>query len=148
MCLVIELGSRLNRAKKDIICYKVVKVEGYRAAKLFKETITTPYQSTLISKEVINGEKPFIAKTYRGATVTDKMFEQYKPYFGEIKGRAVHTFATKIDAKAEADTLKVMTGDICRIYKCIIPKGTLYYNGFYEGKKSFASQKIVFKEAV
>lgn len=144
MCLITILEAP-KRAEENIVCYKVIELA---CSDDGKEVAQTPYQYAPIHKNVIKGKKPFIAKNYRGAIVTDKMFEQYKPYFGEIKGRAVHTFATKIDAKAEADTLKVMLGDICRIYKCIIPKGTLYYNGFYEGKKSFASQKIVFKEAV
>lgn len=144
MCLEIKPGSCLNRAKEDVICYKVVRLE-------VNETISTPYQTALISNEVINGEKPFIAQNNRGKELTEEAFEiQYQDYcWSRVYGNAIHTFATKNGAKTEATELRAfLPGHKYRVYKCIIPKDTLYYEGDFEGKKSFASQKIVFKEAV
>ena len=144
MCLSTILETP-KRAKKDIVCYKVIQLV---CSSDGKEVTQTPYQYFTVPKDVINGKKPFIAKTERGTIVTDRMFERYKRYLGEINGCAIHTFAAKTRAKADADELKAGWGGRFRIYKCIIPEGTLYYNGFYNGRKSFASQKIVFKEVV
>lgn len=146
MCLIIETETP-KRAKKDIICYKVLRLVNNDGT----ETVKTPYQFSKVPKDVINGKKTFTAKTDRGTTVTDKMFEQCRRYFGdfgEVNKRAIHTFATKIGAKTDANSLKHYIGGKYVIYKCIIPKDTLYYEGYFECKKSFASQKIVFKEKV
>lgn len=148
MCLKIKSGSCPNRAKEDIICYKVVRVEVCCTATLFKENFLAPYQETPISNEVINGKKPFIAKDYKGEEITEEVFEIRKPVLDTIAGCAIHTFATKNGAKTEATELRDLFLDKFYVYKCIIPKGTLYYEGIYDHKKSFASHKIVFKERV
>ena len=147
MCLITKTRTP-KRAKKDIICYKVLRTYTYSDG---TEEIDTPYQFATIPKDVINGEKPFIAKTDEGDTVTEKRFERCAGYydsFSAVNGCAIHTFATKIDAQAEVGSLKTYFGAKCIIYKCIIPKDTLYYEGDFEGKKSFASHKIVFKKKV
>ena len=150
MCLKIKHGSGLNRAKEDIICYKVVRVDVRHTAILSKEIFLTPYQETPISNEVINGRKPFIAKDYKGEEINEEaLFEMEKPVLDTISGCAIHTFATKNGAKTEATEIRdIFILDKFCVYKCIIPKGTLYYEGIYDHKKSFASHKIVFKERV
>lgn len=144
MCLLIETETP-KRAKKDITCYKVLRLDTYNDG---TEVVYTPYQFSTVPKNVINGKKPFIAKTEKGSTITDKMFEQGRHCYGAVFGRAIHTFATKNGAIYDADLLKTYFGTNCIIYKCIIPKDTLYYKGDFGGIKSFASQKIIFKEKV
>lgn len=148
MCLIIEAKATPKRAKKDIICYKVIKRYTFSDG---TENLHTPYKFAPIPKDVINGKKPFTAKTSGGATVTDKMFERCGRYFGdfgEVSKCAIHTYTTETGAIADADLLKQYYGGNFIIYKCIIPKDTLYYEGDFEGIKSFASKKIVFKKMV
>lgn len=144
MCLYIKSCSSPKKATEDITCYKVImKVNN---------CMKTPYQGFQIDEKIISGEKPFKAEIWDGKDRSIKVKEFQKlgsRISGTIGYGAIHTFKTKKDAKANA----IIFADKIRyyrmsVYKCVIPKGTLYYEGVFNSEKCFASQKIIFKENI
>ena len=141
MCLLIKDKKALI-AEKDIVCYK--KMEEFKHAN-GKSDYATPYMYIPVDSDIINGEKPFKAKCvgYGGAHRREKgMNHKYPEYNYRIESGYIHTYQ---DFNAAYDGLYGTD----RIFKCIIPKGTKYYAGIFDGgAPSYASKEIVFKELI
>lgn len=136
MCLIIH--SNELKAEKDIVCYKVV---GYQK---ILDTYYTPFTSKRIHRECITEGMHFIAEGNKqilcgvdGWTISE----------GQI-----HTLKKELDACHLAFLLKnsLHSGMVLKVFKCIIPEGTMYYEGRDESTddQAYASDKIVFKEEI
>ena len=131
MCLYLK-SSKVRIAKEDIICYKfLVKEVG---------SYFTPYQSSLIEvgKLIEDTESLMIEKTSK----RDFNFILY--------GGMFHTFK---DIEAARKDVRWFANNMSRvneyvIFKCIIPKGTEYYEGTFEAYKCYASKKLIISEVV
>lgn len=136
MCLILK--SNELKAEKDIVCYKVV---GYQKQ---LDTYYSPFTSKRIHRECITEGMHFIAEGNKqilagvcGWTISE----------GQI-----HTFKKELDACHLAFLLKdsLNIGMVIKVFKCIIPEGTMYYEGRDESSydQAYASDKIVFKEEI
>lgn len=119
-------------AKEDIECYKVYLFS--------KATYSSPYQKTRM---------PSLNEL--ATTELD-----YDTYFIE---KGFHSFVNLNDANNEAKELEISYSRITstntknyadyyefQVFKCIIPKGTQYYLGYYGSVKSYCSESIIVKE--
>lgn len=141
MCLVLnEECLKINElcfktANKDIVCYKVL-------TRIFGTgEIKTPFANTVLSEEVMNGEKLFVAEGYPKIS-----FRRKRP---SVEYGLIHTFVTKKEAISLYETLKRYSIDAeFFLAKCIIPKGTKYVSGIMEtvkgDKKTYGSESIKF----
>lgn len=122
MCLTVHLDDSYKIAKKNITCYKVFSD--------IDNNIYSPYTSfkwelNELTKAI---DKPYILVHYDTKSI-------FSGYF--------HTFKTIKGAKKEISTFLV-NGNYYPIYKCVIPKGTKYWEGVcYNGCKGFASKKLI-----
>lgn len=154
MCLAVKKPYKVKIAEKDIECFKVLEKHTYSdgSAKL-----CTPYQCTVIDKNIINGKNPMISQIlvkkegiWKEVNVTKENFEKIiDPYALLIDRGAIHTFSSITNARKERSWHRARkSGAEYVIYKCIIPKGTLYYEGTFNNVRGFASNKLIFKEEV
>lgn len=148
MCLWIKDKKALI-AEKDIVCYK--KLEELKRANGEIAYYITPYMFSSVDVDMVSGKKPFKAKCigYGGAhrrkngvghIIDEKgVSDKHPEYNYSIKSGYIHTYQ---DFKAACDGLY----ESDRIFECIIPKGTKYYAGIFDGgAPSYASKEIVFK---
>lgn len=125
MCL--ENISELKIAKSDLIRYKVV----IPCNDYFK----TPYARMDIRLNTLYKSRLIVSLEYNKNIVNE----------------GIHTFKTLKEAKAELNTWSY---PVDTILKCIIPKGSKYYDGKfrlnYKGDtvSSTASDKIIYKEVI
>lgn len=136
MCLIIR--SNELKAEKDIVCYKVVCYQ-----KLL-DNYYSPFTASHIHRECITEGMHFIAKGN-------------KQILGGVDGWTIsegqiHTLKKELDACHLAFLLKnsLHSGMALKVFKCIIPEGTMYYEGRDESTddQAYASDKIVFKEEI
>lgn len=129
MCLYTK-DPKVKIAKRRIVCYKVL-LKYYSSISDIE--YMTPYQHTLIDNDIINGKKDFEAKGSVG--ITDA-FDAVAFY--HLNGGCIHTYKRRRDAKHLCDFVQ-------SAFKCIIPKGTEYYEGeSLCGYENYASKKIRF----
>ena len=136
MCLVAKNNHCFRYAKKDIVCYKVLRVI-YQNVFNHIEFLhyVTPFRLITIPDNVINGNVPYVAL---GKCATLRDLDECL-----IDRGYVHTFAEY----PQAWMANHPVGHA--VFKCIIPKGTRYAKGiFADGFVSYASKKIVFVEKV
>jgi hypothetical protein len=138
-------------ANEDIVCYKVVMREIHNGVVEF----ASPFVLGTISKDVIEGKTPFIARKYNiekkycteiSEDDFSKLLNQYCIGHG-----AIHTFSSRTSAKKVASWFRSFCtfskNKVFIVFKCIIPKGTQYYYGTCDnGSKGYASRQIIFKE--
>ena len=134
MCLYIDKKihgpfQRIKKAKDDIVCYKVLRDYG--------SNLYTPYAFFEVSSQVYKGELPMIGEYSNIRKLFRRIFHS-----DVIKEGYIHTFRLQSFAQNEARFLTIPNGDTS-IFKCIIPKGTYYYQGKYG---DYASECIIFKE--
>lgn len=149
MCLYVKKDSKEKIAKKDLVFYKVVKVEesiGYNG-----ETYTTPFRYMKIVPGVTYVEK---------GENFDRRHEQ--PYIGySIEGGGFHLYVLEHDAQHCADfendylRNKSMfqfnytipdSNSYYTVMRAIIPKGTRYIEGFFEDKPSVCAKAIRYEK--
>ena len=125
MCLLVNTEYKI--AKEDIICYKVLYKSHY------DQSLHSPYFAFKweLNKLTKAKGKPYI-RTIEG----QKKKKIMKGYF--------HTFKTIKSAK----NLKRRLYYGQFIYKCIIPKGTKYWEGTFNDCKGFASKNLIIKEEI
>ena len=127
MCLITTKNIP-EIAQEDIVCYKFYKL---RENKLF-----SPYKEVLAPNinEVAN-------------TVLDRVY--LYEYGGNnptyMITRGFHSFKYLDDLIKELDFW--LSYDTM-IFKCIIPKGTKYYEGTFDGSSSYCSESIILKETI
>ena len=105
MCLKLNKNSEKKIANKKIVCFKVLALadDGFR----------TPYRHSKIE----------IEGYYESNICFD--FDRDEPIITE----AIHSFTSLLSAKNERDSwfpIKTV------IAKCVIPKGSVYYEGDFE----------------
>lgn len=139
MCLHVKEKKTLV-AEKDIICYKVLEKED-------NGEFITPFQRTLVSKKALLGEVSFKAHGRVRFTPTYWYTEvSERGYIERMDEGCIHTFAKMNVAKLYA---KVNKGR--KVFECIIPAGTKYYEGYFDGwsdRVSYASKEIIFKKQI
>lgn len=116
MCLIVNKVIPFI-AKKDIICYKIyVKKEGYLSSPYFGHTPSVRNFTELEPNPISSDHKYIINKGF-------------------------HSFKHLKDAKRDTQFYPFLyTNNI--IYKCIIPKGSKYYRGFFSGSIAYCSESI------
>lgn len=136
MCLVTD-WKEPKIAEEDIVCYKWYE-------KGCNNTYKSPYQGSPIPtfKTVIHTEldTPKILNDtgiecciYKEMLDTDLIYLIHKGY---------HSFATCEGACSDA-TIYISDSVIV---SCIIPKGTKYYKGLFEGAESYCSEAIIIEK--
>ena len=136
MCLICPDSIR-REAFEDIMCFKVLKLSsiGYM----------TPCVEALIYDEdnVLHHKKPFVA--------SDEVEIVHMQNGLEINNGYIHVFRKLEDAAVYSKYLESIdeTDSPMRVFRCIIPKGTVYFQGYYDHygpRDSFAAKQIVFIE--
>lgn len=135
MCLYIGESPEQLIADADICCYKVLfnNKKAVIFQTLFRQKgFLTPYQNT----------KVVIGRAYK-SEFTFSMA-------GKGVEKALHSYGSIESAKVDVDFFNGFStykGKMC-ICRCIIPKGSRYYEGIYDGKASYASNKIKYLEII
>lgn len=148
MCLEVKKTEEGNLpvkvADKDIRCMKVLEVDeyGYR----------TPYRYKRLHQDVVSGKEDFTANRNIPG---DYDYYDYESFlvsghiYAEVGAGAVHTYAyTEESDKAIRSEVMFLRQMYCPratvVFECVIPKGTEYMEGTYEGKKCYGSKSIRF----
>lgn len=151
MCLTLS-KTKVFKAKTDIICYKILRkrINAYGVV-----SFETPFRNVKIDKETLLGKKPFVARKLSYISHIPKMEPVSEQTFTNlldsapcIDEGAIHTYRNERHAKSDLEIIPKQCGDCTFvIFKCIIPKDTLYYVGNF-GKNicCYASRQLVFKE--
>lgn len=149
MCLEIRKGNKdelpIKIAEKDIPCLKLLEIRkiGYPKE---ESCHVTPYRGVLVQQEVLRGEKDFLPKKCKPG---DYEFDSYDTY-ADIGAGAIHTFAcTQDSVYIITGEIEFLRGFICPhttvVYLCVIPKGTEYMEGTFDGHKCYGSKAVRFK---
>lgn len=125
MCLVIGRYSKIKEAIEDIICYKILEKT--------ERGFVTPYRRVLVDVE---------SKIMR-AEGEIRVYTEFDERVKVDKG-VIHTFKNLDDACEELELFMSTSTSEFKIYKCIIPRGTLYYTGAYWKHPSYGSICIKF----
>ena len=136
MCLYIDKKihgpfQRIKKAKEDIVCYKVLRDYG--------DHLYTPYIFSEVSSQVYKGELPMVGECSNIRKLFRRIFHS-----NEIGEGYIHIFRLQSWAQGEAHFLTSQKESVS-LFKCIIPKGTYYYQGKYG---DYASECIIFKECL
>lgn len=139
MCL--ELETCISKiAQEDIPCYKIVACDIHTEPKKWY----TPYYITELSEEQLNGKCPL----YSNDIFPDFMFITKD---NEVHGGAIHTYKYEFNALDDvkfAYSPSWKTELETHVFRCIIPKGTIYAEGIYGLCQGYASKQIIFKEKI
>lgn len=123
MCLTVKRFAFKKKAKKDIVCYKVLYKWGYT------------YRSQFQRFEYVTG---MMYNTELGKKVKDPFNREWDIYQG------FHSYANKEDSKPKRLCAEISA--VCM--QCIIPKGSYYYEGKFGKCKSYASESIIIDHIV
>lgn len=155
MCLSYEATARYQTTKKDVVCYKILKC--------IDDNWYTPFRATPIDNDVVWGrveQFPFNTD-YRPI-----LHERFQSLWGDDGRRTcigdgfVHACASQIGAENVLKELKSLEYSYLRghfvepkislaLFKCVIPKGTLYVTGRDDyGNTGYACKKIKFVEKI
>jgi len=135
MCLTLLLDNgikpKMEVAKEDIIVYKVFNL-------LYDNgDLITPYQKMVMKPNTTYIDTEKVQKTFNGEV--DDETNEYR-----IEGGVFHSYSDELGA--EDGVIKWGDGQI--VVKCIIPKGTKFYYGYFGGVESFGSKKIIITNEV
>ena len=124
MCLITTKNIP-EIAQEDIVCYKIYILIG--------DELLSPYQGS---------PAPTINKVTN--TLLDRAYlSNYRAAYMISKG--FHSFKYLDDLIKELDFW--LSFDI-EIFRCIIPKGTKYYEGKFNNSPSYCSESIILKEII
>ena len=125
MCLVLSKINRKNRqpliASEDLVCYKILL--DHRNLKA--ETLLTYYQETPVK----------LGRTYTSEFSYDRD--------GDVE-RGLHSYKNLRGAIIDEKDSFGRT----IIVKCVIPKGSRYYQGKFDGKQSYACDRLTYVSVV
>ena len=125
MCLITTKNIP-EIAQEDIVCYKFYKL-------CDNDELFSPYQGS---------HAPAINKVTN--TLLDRAYlSNYRATY--MISRGFHSFKYLDDLINELDFWQSF--DI-KIFRCIIPKGTKYYEGKFGDFPSYCSQSIILKETI
>lgn len=142
MCLYITKDAKLKHAVKDIVCYKVVK---RYTTFLGKQILFTPYTQSPLTDAQLSGKEDFCSFD------KDEIEESKIGPGYEVSKGFIHTCINLESARwlSRLLSLGLIYGEDIVVYKCIIPKGTRYYEGKWAlspQRESYASKRIRFVE--
>ena len=154
MCLNYESAARYQTAKKDIVCYKILKC--------VDDEWLTPFRGTPIDNDVVWGrveQFPFNTdyKPILHECIPSLWGNTYRTCIGE---GFVHACASQNGAENVLKEMKSLEYGYLRghfvepkislaLFKCVIPKGTLYVTGRDDyGNTGYACKKIKFVEKI
>ena len=114
MCLDINKKAEKKLAKSDITCYKILLKKDGKLVTYFRE-VEVELGKTYESELFVND---YNTRVYDG-------LHSFKYFLGAVFVLIfmIHTSKTKL-------------------VKCVIPKGSFYYEGWFSSVKSFASDRI------
>lgn len=145
MCLIRRLNEPLLEAKEDIVCYKAVQIPYKKWFKL-KTSILRFFKLVKLYHTYYTEDSILIGEEFAA-------FPEHSFYdLGiiarncvSIEGGFIHSFALKEDAVTFAKSRFYMD-----VVKCIIPKGTYYFEGYnsLDNTPGFASTKIKYVKVV
>ena len=122
-------------AKQDIICYKFLIKK--------KEGFFTPYRYNIVKIGKLLEDS-------KSVTMDEGEFFRGNKY--QLKGGVFHSYKHIESAVEDIEWFKEESYyKSCQfhIFKCIIPKGTCYYEGIDSaGDECYASRKIIIKEEI
>ncbi len=128
MCL--QNPGELKIAEKDIIVYKIAMRYRYPHPGIMHKKFVAPFrQSQYTLGQVMYSELEYIPDDYEEG--------------GPIVEAGLHSFGNYKDAKAQCDGWNSPYSDFHYVMHTYIPKGSRYYKGTYDGKVSYASDKIM-----
>lgn len=147
MCVFVK-SKTPKIAQEDITCWKVL----YSWS---GNTFFTPYfhADVRFDEEMADDSHPYIDDSL--GCSTDEFVKVY-PYF--VERGFYHMYKNEDEALIDYGTDEYVEGiDLCHyIVKCIIPKGTAYFEGIYRyrsngiresvSRESFAAAKIILKK--
>lgn len=142
MCLIIRKNAKAKTAKKDIVCYKVlVKWINPFLTREFIEIFETPFFKMPVH----------IGDEYGDVNLKTSICNVFpREEWGVDDG--YHSLETFEDAADYVSRLMCCNRQNYVIVKCIIPKGTKYYQGknYFRGHifKGYASDRIKYMEEV
>ena len=136
MCLYVH--GTMHRATKDIVCYKFLALHLKRVDGQIVSNWCSPFQTKCEWNEGELKEIPENAYScVNHGTVSEGYFHSYKD---------------ESDARSEGrmwDFWSNLHNYTVGVFKCVIPKGTLYYEGEHTGCiDGYASQKLMVVELV
>lgn len=145
MCLYVkrvskQLGAKPNIAQHDIPCYKIVILKELLSVKHYWPV----FFGKEIPLEVINGEKDYYAD--KQEIPYNKLLIIFNYEEDEVHGGYIHTYGAAEGADVSYHCLD--KEEDYRIFKCIIPKGTEYFEGEYAANIAYASRKIRFVKEI
>jgi hypothetical protein len=138
MCLFTKAKHPLI-AQEDIVCYKIVHLDWHRGGGHF----ITPFQHTPIPDDVMSGECPFKATGKKSALRVENGY-------GSFSGNGLVIDSGYIHAWVD-ENVSLTLSDRAAVYKCIIPAGTKYYKGWFNGWAAYDSicaEEIKFIERI
>lgn len=166
MCLNIVGKNYLRYATKDIVCYKVLKIQNRSHYNTKNETLHAPYYDDF--KYILNKKYNTEIKLHGGIThVKDTSGLYYKLNF-EI-AQAINQYYDRLTnlkfITCGFHTLKTLHAANClkkefiddnysfyrdyRVFECVIPKGSWYYIGFDDSfNNSFVSDSLIIKREI
>lgn len=150
MCLYLK-DKKPKIAKRNIVCYKILnRTRRFNwTTDRVEKAYTTPYQHTpinLVNDDIIEGIRCFEpdSSTSDISPISPNLdFLHTEGWKWVMHGGCIHSYRYKKDAN-------FMWSDAGQvIFKCIIPKGTEYYEGI-DGihQKNYASKKIRFVKQI
>ena len=152
MCLFIkDKNLKPKVAKKNIVCYKIIKTNNLycNTTKSGGEyRFITPFQGAFVELGMTveakgTDEKPKDIYWWVPRRVKNKGYNNF------VNEGFIHSFRT-LEAAKKSFTLDdytfTLSEDCCYIVKCIIPKGTKYYEGIFEDTmlSCYASEKLTY----
>lgn len=137
MCLYCRPGSDPKVATEDIVCWKLLKRNKYTLV------LRTPYHLLYVTRDQIEGREDFVPERPYG------YFN--RPYYNYPRGGVVGEgfIHVHLDKNNPIDQLYLSPDedDELLIYECVIPKGTVYYEGVdngHEYARAAAAERIRF----
>ena len=130
MCLFKAI-RHIQIADKDIECYKVLKTNLQSQYYQFQYELNKKYSK--------NWDEEFIEYATNKTDLGGNMF-----HVSTDKGLCIHLYGEKIVAyDQDGFPIKAELSDSQCLVKCIIPKGTRYYQGKYS---EIGTEKLIVKE--
>ena len=131
MCLITTKDIP-EIAQEDIVCYKLYKLRDNKLLSPYREVVAPSINE--VTNTVLDRACVF---NYKGNRVNYSV------------SRGFHSYKNISNLKEELHFwTRFLAHSNVRIFKCIIPKGTKYYEGKFGDFPSYCSESIILKETI
>lgn len=131
MCLITTKDIP-EIAQEDIVCYKLYKLRDNKLLSPYREVVAPNINE--VTNTVLDRACVF---SYKGNHVNYSV------------SRGFHSYKNISNSKEELRFwIHFLAYSNVRIFKCIIPKGTKYYEGKFGDFPSYCSESIILKETI